>query len=103
SPFPGPPYAGNSDMRGTPNGHFLYVGSSTGGVGAFSINQSTGALTTVTGSPFAAGSSTFAAIADPSSKFLYVENNSGSEVPLFIFSIDPSTGALTQTGTQGLV
>jgi YVTN family beta-propeller protein len=103
SPFPGPPYAGNSDMRGTPNGHFLYVGTSTGGVGAFSINQSTGALTTVTGSPFAAGSSTYAALADPSSKFLYVENNSGSEVPLFIFSIDPSTGALTQTGAQGLV
>jgi 6-phosphogluconolactonase len=103
SPFPGPPYVGNSTMRGTPNGHFLYVGPSTGGVGAFSINQTTGALTTVTGSPFAAGSATFVAISDPSSKFLYVENNSGSEVPLFIFSIDPSTGALTQTGAQGVV
>jgi 6-phosphogluconolactonase len=103
SPFPGPPYSGNSSLRGTPNGHFLYMGPSTGGVGAFSINQSTGALTAVTGSPFAAGSSTVAALADPSSNFLYVENNSTSEVPLFIFSIDPSTGALTQTGAQGLV
>jgi len=103
SPFPGPPYNGLSTMRGTPNGHFLYVGPSTGGVGAFSINQTTGALTAVTGSPFPAGSSTFAALADPSSKFLYVEDHSASEVPLFIFSIDPSTGALTQTGAQGLV
>jgi 6-phosphogluconolactonase len=103
SPFPGPPYGGNSNMRGTPNGHFLYVGPSTGGVGAFSINQTTGALTAVTGSPFAAGSNTFVAIADPSSKFLYVENDVGGEVPLFIFSIDPSTGALTQTSAQGLV
>jgi 6-phosphogluconolactonase (cycloisomerase 2 family) len=103
SPFPGPSYQGTSDMRGTPNGHFLYVGPYTGGVGAFSINQTTGALTAVTGSPFAAGSGTSVAIADPSSKFLYVENNAGGEVPLFIFSIDPSTGALTQTGAQGLV
>ena len=103
SPFPGPPYAGNSSMRGTPNGHFLYVGPNGGGVGAFSINQTTGALTAVTGSPFAAGSKTFVAIADPGSKFLYVENNGAGEVPLFIFSIDPSTGALTQTGAQGLV
>jgi 6-phosphogluconolactonase (cycloisomerase 2 family) len=103
SPFPGPPYAGNSSMRGTPNGHFLYVGPSTGGVGAFSINQTTGALTAVAGSPFAAGSNTFVSIADPSSKFLYAENNGGGEIPLFIFSIDPSTGALTQTGAQGLV
>ncbi len=103
SPFPGPPFGGNSSMRGTPNGHFLYVGPDTGGVGAFSINQTTGALTAVTGSPFTAGSATLVAIADPSSKFLYVENNAGSENPLFIFSIDPSTGALTQTGAQGLV
>jgi 6-phosphogluconolactonase len=103
SPFPGPPFGGNSNMRGTPNGHFLYVGPSGGGVGAFSINQTTGALTTVAGSPFTAGSNTFVAIADPSSKFLYVENNGGGEVPLFIFSIDSSTGALTQTGAQGLV
>lgn len=103
SPFPGPPFGGNSSMRGIPNGHFLYVGPNGGGVGAFSINQTTGALTAVTGSPFAAGSNTFVAIADPSSKFLYVENSAGGEVPLFIFSIDPSTGALTQTGAQGLV
>ncbi len=103
SPFPGPPYSGNSNMRGTPNGHFLYVGPTTGGVGAFSINQSTGALTPVAGSPFAAGSNTFVAVADPSSNFLYVENNSTSEAPLFIFSIDPTTGALTQSGAQGLV
>jgi 6-phosphogluconolactonase (cycloisomerase 2 family) len=103
SPFPGPPFGGNSAMRGTPNGHFLYVGPDTGGVSAFSINQTTGALTAVTGSPFTAGSNTLVAIADPTSKFLYVENVAGGEVPLFIFSIDPSTGALTQTGAQGLV
>lgn len=103
SPFPGPPYDGTSFMRGTPNGHFLYVGPSAGGVGAFSINQSTGALTAVAGSPFTAGSGTSVAIADPSSNFLYVANFATGQVPLFIFDIDPSTGALTQTGSQGLV
>jgi 6-phosphogluconolactonase (cycloisomerase 2 family) len=103
SPFPSPPYGGNSSLRGTPNGHFLYMGSLTGGVGAFSVNQSTGALTTVSESPFPAGSGTFAALADPSGSFLYAENVSAGEVPIFVFAIDPTTGALAQIGAQGLV
>jgi 6-phosphogluconolactonase (cycloisomerase 2 family) len=90
-------------MSGTPNGHFLYVGPDTGGISGFSINQSTGVLTAIPGSPFTAGSSPSVGIADPSSSFLYVPNNSAGEVPLFILAIDPSTGALTQTGAQGLV
>jgi|HubBroStandDraft_1064217.scaffolds.fasta_scaffold09504_2 6-phosphogluconolactonase len=103
SPFSGPPYGGNSDMRGTPNGHFLYVGPDTGGVSGFSINQSTGALTAVAGSPFAAGSTDSIAIADPSSSFLYETNYASGEAPLLIFAIDPTSGALTQTNAQGLV
>jgi 6-phosphogluconolactonase len=102
SPFSSPPYGGNSALRGTPNGHFLYMGPLTGGVGAFSINQSTGALTAVAGSPFAAGSAAFAALADPSSNFLYEANDAAGQPPVLIFAIDPTTGALTQSGSQGI-
>ncbi len=102
SPFSGPAYAGGN-LRGTPNGHFLYNGTNTStGIAAFAINQTTGALATVPGSPFVAGSDPLTAISDPTSKFLYVENE-GGQAPIMIFSINPTTGALTQIGSQGLI
>lgn len=102
SPFPGPTFSGGN-LRGTPNGHFLYNGLlNAGGIAAFAIDQSTGALTSVAGSPFAAGTIPTAALVDPSSQFAYVPNYGGQQ-PLLTFSINSTTGALTQIGSQGLV
>ncbi len=57
-----------------------------------------GALTPVTGSPFAGGANPQGTAVDPAGKFLYVGNDSlGSNSQIFIFSIDPTTGSLTQT------
>ncbi len=56
-------------------------------------NCSTGFLTLVTGSPFAAGSRPNAATVHPSGKFLYAANESSSDIS--IYTIDQTSGALT--------
>jgi 6-phosphogluconolactonase (cycloisomerase 2 family) len=85
-----------------PTGKFLYVsyvvlvnGASEGGVAAFSIDVSSGALTAVLGSPFSAGGSPTAVAIVASGRFLIVSKF--PEAPgncLDVFSIDSSTGAL---------
>ena len=79
-------------------GKYLYAigatasgGSGTGVVVAYSINTTTGALTLLSGSPFAAGKSPVALAADPKGPFLYV---SDSTIGVLGFSIS-SSGALT--------
>jgi 6-phosphogluconolactonase (cycloisomerase 2 family) len=84
-----------------PNGKFLYtsdgnnVGDTPGpSISAFSIDGSSGALTAVTGSPFAvADVPKFLAI-DRTGKYLYT---TAPETDMVLaFSINSSTGALTQ-------
>lgn len=75
------------------SGNFLYApDATTGGILAYSVNQSTGSLTLITGSPFAAGSSIFEIFADPQNPVLYVEGSDGS---INSYAINASTGALT--------
>jgi 6-phosphogluconolactonase len=86
-----------------PTGKFAYIASSkydrSGYVSAFTINASTGALTPVAGSPFAAGIGAISIVVDPSGKFAYVANDFTNDewmadyVSAFI--INASTGALT--------
>ncbi len=101
----GSPYAvGNAPESVTvdPTGQFLYVANSGDGtVSAFTIS-SAGALTPVTGSPFDTGQgaspNTPTAVAvEPSGQYLYVADGDSANVS--IFSIAPSSGALTQVGT----
>jgi 6-phosphogluconolactonase (cycloisomerase 2 family) len=86
------------DATLTPNGDFLYIPNyQDGTISAFSVDQTTGALTEVTGSPFADGDVYPAASAvSPNGKFLFVANfstdNAGS---ISVFSINATTGALT--------
>jgi Lactonase, 7-bladed beta-propeller len=55
---------------------FVYVTNlSSNNVSAYAINASTGALTQLTGSPFAAGYQPSGVAIDSSGKFLYVANN----------------------------
>ena len=83
------------------NGKFLYVGEQNASSGAlvhgFSIDQTTGALTAISGSPFALGVSTLHA--DPSGKYLlgvrgYVDlGGTSSDNNIHVFAIDPTTGS----------
>ena len=62
---------------------------------SFTINQTTGALTSV-GTTATSNNSRYVAC-DPSGKFVYVSNNASNTVHAFI--IDQTTGALTSVGT----
>ncbi len=82
-----------------PTGKFAYVtdqgiSSSGGGVWAYKINGTSGALTVVLGSPFAAGADPFSVVVDPAGKFAYVGNGGGATVSAY--QINANSGALTQ-------
>jgi 6-phosphogluconolactonase len=79
-------------------GTFLYVGQtfSSNPIAVFSINQSTGALTEIAGSPFPLGVAVVQA--DPSGNFLLgVADGTGTsgDQHIYVFSIDPTTGTPT--------
>jgi 6-phosphogluconolactonase (cycloisomerase 2 family) len=81
-----------------PYGRFLYVADlSTSNVYAFQINQTTGVLTAVTGSPFSTNvSGPISLIADHSGQYLYVINTgSGSGGTISGYTIDQT---MTATG-----
>ena len=82
----------------SPNGMFAFVtnGVSSGistDVSAFTINPTSGVLTPVPGSPFAAGTNPIAVAVAPSGTFAYVVNRGNDTITAY--SIDPATGALT--------
>lgn len=77
-----------------PNNRFLYTANEHDNtVSAYSITPSTGALTSVPGSPFAAGSSPYFVAVDPYSRFVYTVNTVSNNVSAY--TINSSTGALT--------
>jgi 6-phosphogluconolactonase (cycloisomerase 2 family) len=86
------------DAALAPSGDFLYIPNlGDGTISAFTVNQTTGALTAVTGSPFADGDiQPAAAVVSPNGKFLFVANfstnNAGS---ISVFNIAATTGVLT--------
>lgn len=101
SPFPtsGTGNGGNgfiASNRITVCGNFLYASNSfSGDVSGFSVDPTTGSLTAIPGSPFAAGSRTFFGIslaATAKCDFLFAGNGDASEI--FAFQIG-SDGALT--------
>jgi 6-phosphogluconolactonase len=78
-----------------PTGAFLYVSTlfgNSGDVEGFSINSSTGILTALSDSPFAAFLAT-AVKMYPSGKYVYVADEAGA---VRAFSINAGTGALTE-------
>jgi YVTN family beta-propeller protein len=79
-------------------GRFAYVANETSNtISAYSIDASTGALTPIAGSPFAATGTTPVAVAvDPNGVYLYVANNGSNDVS--VYSIDAATGVLTAVG-----
>jgi 6-phosphogluconolactonase len=98
------PFAAGSNPTAVivdPSGTFVYVANFNGGgtpggnnISAYTINANTGALTPVTGSPFATGMNPSSVRTDPSGKFLYVTNENPTVNNVSAFTIDASTGAL---------
>jgi DNA-binding beta-propeller fold protein YncE len=76
------------------NGQFAYVANSgDGNVSAYTINATTGALTPVSGSPFAAGRLPYSVAVSASGPFAYVVNEGDGSVSAY--TIDTTTGALS--------
>ena len=107
TPISGSPFAaGNTPMQALvdPSGKFLYVSNlndAFGGISAYTIDSTTGALTAIVGSPFPTqtnfpGPNRMAI--GGGGKFLYVgmSGTSSANNAVSAFSIDPTTGALTQ-------
>ena len=76
---------------------FVYVTNyGANSVSAYALDDSTGMLTEVRGSPFATGIQPAGVAVDRSNRFLYVANNFfGSAGNLSAYAIDGTTGALT--------
>src|ERR1700730_18243204 len=73
---------------------FAYVANQgSNDVSAYTINATTGALTPVTGSPFAAGVQAFSVTVSPNGQFAYVANFLSSNISAY--TINATTGALT--------
>ncbi len=67
-------------------------------VAAFSINGGSGALTALTGSPFAASSTESAGItSDPAGKFLFL--TAANDAQVVVFAINQTDGTLTSVGS----
>lgn len=100
TPVPGSPFAAGTNPQSVvvePTGRFAYVAGgppgSPGFVSAFSIDTTSGALTPISGSPFAVGTNPASLTVDISGQFVYVANSGSNDVS--ILKIDPTTGALT--------
>jgi 6-phosphogluconolactonase (cycloisomerase 2 family) len=99
SPFPVPTGANVGVLLAHPSGKFLYstTGASPVGLLMWSVNTATGELTPLPSSPFIPNISFLGAAMHPTGKFLYatlLPGPSGSGI--VGFSIDPTSGALTQ-------
>jgi 6-phosphogluconolactonase len=78
-------------------GHFAYVANMlSNNVSVYALNSSTGALTSIAGSPFASTGTAPAALLI-NGNFLYVANSGSNEIA--VFSISGQIGALTPAGT----
>jgi len=87
---------GSSATASIPVQQFAYTANLNGGISAYSINAATGALTSITGSPFATGTALRSATVSPAGTFLYA---AGGADTVSAYRINSSTGALTPVGS----
>jgi 6-phosphogluconolactonase len=105
TPVPGSPFPNEVGARSVvvdPTGQFVYVANcgifgcgsaGSGSVSAYAIDSATGALTAISGSPFAAGTHSSSVAVDPTGSFVYVANMGSNDVSAY--TINAATGALT--------
>jgi 6-phosphogluconolactonase (cycloisomerase 2 family) len=77
-----------------PSGKFLYVAGRGGGVAGFRVDDKTGDLDYVPGSPFKSGERTRCLTIHPSGKFVYASNAYTNNISAY--RVDQSTGTLTE-------
>jgi len=75
-------------------GKFLYTATSVG-ISAFTVSSTTGALSSIGGSPFFDGIDLRESAIHPSGKFVYAISNTIGSNTISVFSINSSSGALT--------
>jgi len=78
----------------TASGNFYVLNSETKQIGAFSITTSA-TLQTISGSPYDLSVSPLSIAISPVHSFLYI----GTALGIYVYSINASTGALTQAGS----
>ncbi len=82
-----------------PLGKYLYVGNNSLGsnsqIFAFPINQTSGALAPIAGSPYASSETPYFVTIDPSGDLVYVANLQSDSIT--VYSLDKATGL----GVQG--
>jgi len=71
---------------------YLYIPFGNGSIYGYSIDGTTGALTTISGTPFTALAGGSAAVADPAGQYLFVGGPSG----ISVLTINQSTGSLSE-------
>lgn len=97
----GSPFAAGNSPQSTvmhPSGQFLYVSNynganANGSIRGYAVDQSTGQLTELAGSPFAAGRLPTALVIEGSGRFLYTSDLLSKSI--WVYSLDATTGALT--------
>jgi 6-phosphogluconolactonase (cycloisomerase 2 family) len=108
TPIPGSPFIsgpGASGLAISNSANYLYVANSTavnfgstavGNISGFSIDQTTGRLTPLVGSPYisAVGSGPSTLVTDPNGRFIFA-TTPGSAYSVWCFTIDPTSGGLT--------
>lgn len=98
TPVPGSPFAvaggngGQDEAVPDPSGRFLFVPESDNdAVGVFAIDQTTGALKEIAGSPFPTGTDNFDVVqpvVHPTGRFLYVPEDSDSQIVAYTIGAD---------------
>jgi 6-phosphogluconolactonase len=93
---------GDFGLMVDPKTTYLYIARSgtNGGVAVYSIGSG-GALTPVTGSPFAAGQGTFAVQLDPTGTYVYAANRTDGTISGFTITPGTTTAALTLKPLSG--
>ena len=76
-----------------PSGRFVYVAARWGGVVAFAMDEQSGVLTLVKGSPFAAQKRTRSVKVHPSGRFVYAVNAYSNSISAY--HVNEKTGALS--------
>ena len=82
-----------------PSGQFLYFGGNLGYIEAYRVDQTSGMLSQINGSPFLDLSVPAAVVVDPTARFIYVANSYGgatSQGSVSAFTIDAQSGALAE-------
>ena len=86
---------GPAEMTFHPSGRFLYVANwrSSGNISAFRVDQESGALSEIDGTPYKAGHGPRGITLDPNGRFLFVANTQSHSIS--VFELDGSTGKPT--------